>query len=95
MSLVGPRPDAAKYVGELTGEQKLVLLLSPGITGAASLEYREEEAMLSEIPQERLEEFYCTELLPAKVRLDTDYARRATFSSDVIILLRTLRAIIR
>jgi lipopolysaccharide/colanic/teichoic acid biosynthesis glycosyltransferase len=95
MSMVGPRPDAAKYVGELTGEQKLVLMLSPGITGAASLEYREEEAMLAEIPHERLEEYYCTELLPAKVRLDTDYARRATFSSDVIILLRTLRAIIR
>jgi lipopolysaccharide/colanic/teichoic acid biosynthesis glycosyltransferase len=95
MSLVGPRPDAPKYVGQLTGEQKLVLMLSPGITGAASLEYREEEAMLSEIPEDQLEEFYCTELLPAKVRLDSDYARRATFSSDLVILLRTLGAIIR
>ena len=96
MSLVGPRPDAPKYVHELTSEQKLVLMLPPGITGAASLEYRDEEAMLSHLTtEERLEEFYCTELLPAKVRLDMDYARRANFLTDLVILIRTLGVIVR
>ena|SRR5271166_5397700 len=95
MSLVGPRPDAPKYVDQLAGEQKLVLMLSPGITGAASLEYRDEEAMLAEIAEEQMEEFYSTKLLPAKIRLDMDYARRASFLTDLVILLRTLGAIVR
>jgi lipopolysaccharide/colanic/teichoic acid biosynthesis glycosyltransferase len=96
MSLVGPRPDAPEYVHELTSEQKLVLGLSPGITGAASLEYRDEEAMLSDITtEEQLGKFYCTELLPAKVRLDMNYARRANFLTDLVILIRTLGVILR
>lgn len=95
MSLVGPRPDAPEYVRELTAEQRLVLMLPPGITGAASLVYRDEEAMLSKIAEEQLEKFYSTELLPAKIRLDMDYARRANLLTDVVILLRTLGAITR
>jgi lipopolysaccharide/colanic/teichoic acid biosynthesis glycosyltransferase len=95
MSLVGPRPDAPKYVDKLTSEQKLVLLLRPGITGAASLEFRDEEAMLSQVAEDQLEEFYSAEVLPAKVRLDMDYARRANLLTDLVILLRTVGAIIR
>jgi len=95
MSLVGPRPDAPQYIRELSPQQKQVLMLSPGITGAASLRYRDEETVLSRVPANDLEHFYCTELLPAKVRLDTDYAHRANFLTDFILLLRTGAAIFR
>lgn len=95
MSLVGPRPDALQYIRHLSTDERQILLLPPGITGAASLAFRDEETVLSRVAVEQLEEFYCTELLPAKVRLDMDYARQASFVSDLVILFRTVAAIIR
>jgi lipopolysaccharide/colanic/teichoic acid biosynthesis glycosyltransferase len=93
MSLVGPRPDVPKYIRELTNEQRRVLTLLPGITGAASLVYHQEEVVLAKIPEELIEEYYCAELLPAKVALDMEYAQRASFFNDLIILLKTARRI--
>jgi lipopolysaccharide/colanic/teichoic acid biosynthesis glycosyltransferase len=95
MSLVGPRPDAPQYVRQLSTDEKQILLLLPGITGAASLAFRDEETVLSRVATEQLEEFYCTEVLPAKVRLDLDYARQASFVGDLAILFRTVAAILR
>ena len=49
MSLVGPRPDVPGYVDCLTGEDREVLKLKPGITGPASLKYRNEEELLAQV----------------------------------------------
>lgn len=48
MSLVGPRPDVPGYADKLEGENRRILLLKPGITGPASLKYRNEEEILAE-----------------------------------------------
>ena len=48
MSLVGPRPDVPGYADKLEGEDRRILLLKPGITGVASLKYRNEEELLAE-----------------------------------------------
>lgn len=47
MSFVGPRPDVPGYADQLEGEDRLVLKLRPGITGPASLKYRDEEMMIA------------------------------------------------
>lgn len=85
MSLVGPRP-------KLPHHEALHLACRPGITGAATLAFRNEEEFLSEIPEDQLETFYETFVKPAKAHLDLEYIRTATFGSDVKILWRTASA---
>lgn len=48
MSFVGPRPDVPGYADQLNGSDRDVLKLRPGITGPASLKYRDEEDMIAE-----------------------------------------------
>jgi lipopolysaccharide/colanic/teichoic acid biosynthesis glycosyltransferase len=94
MSFVGPRPDVSKYLAYLNEAQKQILYLRPGLTGSATLRYRNEEQLLTQVPVGDLEDFYCTQILPEKVRFDLDYARKAGFISDLGILLRTFRVIL-
>ena len=49
MSFVGPRPDVPGYADQLQGDDREVLRLRPGITGPASLKYREEEEVLAKV----------------------------------------------
>lgn len=49
MSFVGPRPDVPGYADCLVGEDRVVLKLRPGITGPATLKYRNEEEMLASL----------------------------------------------
>lgn len=93
MSLVGPRPDLPVYFEGLHDELRRVLDLTPGITGAASLKFRNEEALLARIPPEQLETFYVTKLLPQKLELELEYARNASVLGDAAILLRTAAAV--
>ena len=95
MSLVGPRPDLPEYFESLDAKQRRVLSLTPGITGAASLKFRNEEALLAQVDQERLESFYVETLLPQKIALDLEYARTATAVTDTAMVLRTAAAIFR
>jgi lipopolysaccharide/colanic/teichoic acid biosynthesis glycosyltransferase len=93
MSLVGPRPDLPQYILALGAEQHTLLSLLPGLTGAASLQFRNEEAMLATVPAFQLEEFYVAEILPRKVSFDLTYARQASLRGDLRILLRTFAAV--
>lgn len=65
MSFVGPRPDVPGYADKLEGEDRLVLKLRPGITGTATLKYRDEEEMIAdflhqakEVKSEKVKELY-------------------------------------
>ena len=78
----------------LQDSRKQVLLLTPGVTGPASLQYHDEESLLASVPPGQLEQFYVTELLPRKVALDLEYARQASMLGDLHILLRTFLAIL-
>lgn len=89
MSLVGPRPDLSEFWNQASPEDRAVLRLTPGITGAASLAFSQEEKLLAQVSAQELTRFYLEQLLPAKARLDTEYAAQATFLSDCGILLRT------
>src|SRR5882762_8339449 len=89
MSLVGHRPDMLKYMQTLTGRDRNILYFRPGITSPASLRFRNEEQELAKVPPEELEQLYVSKLLPQKIRMDLDYAERATFLTDCRILLLT------
>lgn len=94
MSLVGPRPDVPGYMASLSEEQREILSLRPGITGAATLQFRHEEELLAQVPPEELPHFYASRLFPEKIRIDIAYARDANLFSDVKILLRTVATIL-
>ena len=49
MSFVGPRPDVPGYADKLVGDDRDVLKLRPGITGPATLKYRLEDELLSDV----------------------------------------------
>lgn len=49
MSFVGPRPDVPGYADKLEGDDRDVLKLRPGITGPATLKYRLEDELLSDV----------------------------------------------
>ena len=90
MSLVGPRPDLPEYLASLDQNQRSVLTLRPGLTGNASVSFRNEEEILAQAPIGQLEPFYLTHVLPKKVQLDLEYAKTATLWSDIGMLFRTL-----
>lgn len=88
MSLVGPRPEVPRYVALYSQEQRAVLELVPGITDPASIRYGDESALLADaVDPERT---YVEEILPDKLRINLEYAARATFRSDLAIVLQTL-----
>ena len=94
MSLVGHRPDMSKYMETLTGQDCTILYLRPGITSPATLTFRNEEQELAKVAAEEMEQFYISNLLPQKIRMDLEYAERATFSTDCGILLRTAFSVV-
>jgi lipopolysaccharide/colanic/teichoic acid biosynthesis glycosyltransferase len=93
MSLVGPRPELPRYIAQLGPDYLRILSLRPGITGAASMKYRDEERVLAQAPAQALESFYVTRLLPDKAKTDWEYACSATLLSDLRVLLGTVCAL--
>jgi lipopolysaccharide/colanic/teichoic acid biosynthesis glycosyltransferase len=88
MSFVGPRPDVPGYLDRLRGEEARLRELRPGITGPASLAFRNEEDLLAEAPDPVA--FNDRVLFPEKVRLNLEYMKRISFSSDVGYILKTM-----
>ena len=95
MSIVGPRPEDPHYAAYFPAEYATVLTVRPGITGAAAVRFRHEEAMLSGSTAADLDGSYLKEILPAKLALDLEYVAHHDVRTDVSILLATLRALLR
>ena len=87
MQLVGVRPELECYVAMFRSQFALLLQDRPGITDPATLAYRNEEQLLE---AERVEEQYVAKILPCKLELSLEYARRRSFPSDLGILFRTI-----
>ena len=90
MSLVGPRPEHPDFVARYTPQQQELLSVRPGITGPAALAYMDEEKLLAG----RDATAYVDEVMPQKLALELDYLQRATFATDVGILLKTLSSVV-
>lgn len=88
MSIVGPRPDVPGYADRLEGSDRRMLLLKPGITGPASLKYRNEEELLAE--QNDPQRYNDEVLFPDKVRINIAYLDNWSFWYDIKIIIYTV-----
>ena len=88
MSFVGPRPDVPGYADCLTGSDRDILRLRPGITGPASLKYRDEEFLLSQ--QADPKTYNDQVIFPDKVRLNLYYLNHYSFIDDIRMILCTV-----
>jgi len=88
MSLVGPRPEVPRYVDLYTPQERRVLELTPGITDPASIAYRREEELLAAAADP--EAAYVTAIMPHKIRINLEYASRATPLTDFLVVVATL-----
>jgi lipopolysaccharide/colanic/teichoic acid biosynthesis glycosyltransferase len=94
MSLVGPRPEVPRYVDKWDdGTRTILLSVRPGMTDLASIEFRNESALLeaSEDPERR----YLNEIAPAKNKLAIRYIQNWSLWLDLKILFKTFAAILR
>lgn len=91
MSLVGPRPEVPRYTENYSEAQKKVFKERPGITGP-SIIFDEEKLMASRADKEN---FYLTEILPAKLEIDLAYCQSISFRSDLRFLFLTVTRLFR
>jgi lipopolysaccharide/colanic/teichoic acid biosynthesis glycosyltransferase len=88
MSFVGPRPDVPGFADLLKGEDRIILTVRPGITGPATLKYRDEENLLVE--QEDPERFNREVIFRDKVMINVRYIKHYTFRSDLKYIWQTV-----
>lgn len=88
MSFVGPRPDVPGYADQLVGDDREVLKLRPGITGPASLKYRDEEDLLALQPDPQ--KYNDEVIFPDKVRINLYYLHHYSFVKDIEMIFCTV-----
>ncbi len=93
MSLVGPRPEVARYMDLYPAEARSIILsVRPGLTDPASIAFRHEEELLAASPEP--ERIYIDTIMPLKQRYYLDYVRTQSLHGDLAILLRTAAALL-
>jgi lipopolysaccharide/colanic/teichoic acid biosynthesis glycosyltransferase len=88
MSWVGPRPDIPGYADKLKGEDRCILSLKPGITGPATLKYKNEDALL--LQQQNPLQYNDTVIWPDKVQLNKMYIKNWSMQKDVRYVLQSV-----
>src|SRR5690606_14213086 len=86
MSFVGPRPDVVGFADRLEGEDRITLKVKPGITGPATLKYKDEELVLAR--QKDPERYNRTIIWPDKVEINKNYVQTYSFSLDLTCILK-------
>ena len=93
MSFVGPRPEVRKYVDLYTEKQLEVLKVKSGITDLASIEFRNENEILSE--QEDPDKYYIETIMPRKIDINLKYIENRSFIKDLFVIFKTFRVILK
>lgn len=92
MSFVGPRPEDPHYVAYYSEEQRQILLVRPGITSRASIEFRNEQELLS---GDDWEKQYLLEVMPRKLAADLAYMKEQSLCRDILLIFATLGTVIK
>ncbi len=88
MSIVGPRPEVPGFADRLEGDDRIVLSIRPGITGPASLQFRDEEKLLTGVDDP--ERYNAEVLFPTKVEINKEYVRNYGFVRDLSYIVQTV-----
>jgi lipopolysaccharide/colanic/teichoic acid biosynthesis glycosyltransferase len=88
MSLVGPRPDVPGYADKLKGEDREILSLRPGITGPATLKYKNEEELLASVKNPK--EYNDKVIWPDKVKINKEYIKNWSLKKDIKYIWETV-----
>lgn len=88
MSFVGPRPDVPGFADALVGEDRIILSIRPGITGPATLKYKNEEQLLASVAEP--ERYNREVIFPDKVRINKAYIADYSLSKDLYYIYKTL-----
>lgn len=88
MSFVGPRPDIQGFADELEGEDRIILMVKPGITGEATLKYKDEEKVLER--QKDPEHYNRTIIWVDKVKINKNYVLNYSFYLDLKLILKSI-----
>lgn len=92
MSFVGTRPEVPKYVDRYTEEMLATLLLPAGITSEASIEYKDEDSVLSDA--ENVDDTYVDKVLPGKMKYNLESIKRFSLFGEIKTMLKTLGVVI-
>lgn len=88
MSLVGPRPDVAGYADNLQGKDRIILSVRPGITGPATIKFKNEEILL--LSQNNPQEYNDQVIWPEKVKINIQYLNNWSFSKDLGYIFKSI-----
>jgi lipopolysaccharide/colanic/teichoic acid biosynthesis glycosyltransferase len=88
MSIVGPRPDVPGYADVLEGNERIILNIRPGITGPASIFYKNEEELLA--LQDDPEEYNRNVIWPSKVNINMEYIENYRLYKDLYYMFKTV-----
>ena len=88
MSFVGPRPDVEGYADKLQGDDRIILSIKPGITGPASLKYKDEEDILSKKINPK--EYNDRIIWPDKIKINKEYLKNWTLKKDIMYIIKTV-----
>ena len=89
MRLVGPRPELEEFVREFAEQYDAILSVAPGLTGPAQVEHAWDGDVLARAQEIERARVYRESILPLKLAIDVDYARRQSVRGDLLILART------
>ncbi len=88
MSFVGPRPDVPGFADMLTGEDRIILSVKPGITGPASIYFKNEEEILA--GQSNPEQYNLEVIWPKKIEINKKYINNFSLLKDVFYIFKTV-----
>lgn len=92
MSFVGTRPEVKKYVEQYTDEMKATLLLPAGVTSLASINYKDEDEIISKYVNQfhSVDEIYIKKVLPEKMKYNLEYINQFKLIYDIKICIKTI-----
>lgn len=92
MSFVGTRPEVNKYVEQYTDEMKATLLLPAGVTSLASINYKDEDEIISKYVNQfhSVDEIYIKKVLPEKMKYNLEYINQFKLIYDIKICIKTI-----
>jgi lipopolysaccharide/colanic/teichoic acid biosynthesis glycosyltransferase len=88
MSLVGPRPDVSGYADYLEGEDRIILSIKPGITGPATIKFKNEEDLLSD--QKNPKKYNDDVIWPEKIKINKQYIQKWSLFNDIKCIVNTI-----